>query len=295
MQFILTLFFAIPAVADLALTLPLLIQFFGIQIPPVNVPGYPVLLLAGVIVSISTYLILLVAIIASFAKKKHRFQTFAIALCKRHRQIITVSTTLSLSTFLILFIPSVFPKLMSSDYETSSSMLILMKLLTIAVITTALSYIPPQKGIRILTAIALSIITGFLIWGCVGIVQEFLPRLYGTFTLNDTKAKYIINYDGDYWVTYYEVRNVCQPKQECREVLEKRGNTSITESPVDLKPFIDRSVRITGTFEPINDQVEGTKKKLCIGTGFQKKCAVSTGPGVWHSSPLKIESITTDQ
>lgn len=87
---------------------------------------------------------------------------------------------------------------------------------------------------------------------------------------------------------------MCEPKRECREVLEKRGNTSITESPVDLKTFIDKSVRIKGTFQLINNQVEGSKKQLCIGTGWQKKCSVSTGPGVWHNSPLKIEKIAEE-
>jgi len=294
MHIFLTLFFAIPAIADLILTIPLLMNFFGFQIPTWNIPGYPVLLLAGVIISVVIYFILLINIIATFAHRKHPIQKFFIRLFKQHRQIIVVSATLSISTFLILFVPSVFPWLVTDKYDVSFSAMLLIKLLVITIITGSIKYIPPQKGILALSAIALTIIAGFVIWGCIGLIQEFMPREYNTFTLDNTKGKYIVNYDGDYWVTYYEVRSVCQPKQECREVLEKRGNTSITESPVDLKPFIDKSVRIKGTFQPINNQVEGNNKQLCIGTGWQKKCSVSTGPGVWHSSPLKIEQIEAD-
>jgi hypothetical protein len=209
MKYILSILFAIPAVADIMVTIPLLMSFFGFQIPTWNIPGYPALLLAGVIISVVIYFILLINIIATFIHKKHRLQKFFITLFKQHRQILIVSATLSISTFLILFVPSVFPWLITDSYDISFSAMLLIKLLVITIITGSIKYIPPQKGILALSAIALTIIAGFVIWGCIGLLQEFTPQQYNTFALNDSKAKYIINYDGDYWVTYSILKTKC--------------------------------------------------------------------------------------
>ncbi|NTU74192.1 hypothetical protein HGB07_08705, partial [Candidatus Roizmanbacteria bacterium] len=69
--------------------------------------------------------------------------------------------------------------------------------------------------------------------------------------------------------------------------LEKKGNTSITETPVDLTPYLDKDIEITGSFVPSQGATTGIDKKLCV----KGKCSVSPGPGYWYASPLKIKTI----
>jgi hypothetical protein len=148
-----------------------------------------------------------------------------------------------------------------------------------------------KKKIFELAAIAIGILCmAVFLFVAYSFVEEFMPHYFGTFPLNDTKGKYIINYDGDYWVTYYTRGQVC--RVQCEEEWIKTGNTSVTESPIDLKPYIDMTVTITGDFQKIPSSLSGNDRKLCIGTGLSKSCFVSHGEGVWYYSPLIIKSIS---
>lgn len=120
------------------------------------------------------------------------------------------------------------------------------------------------------------------------ILQEFQPHYYGRFPLNDPKGVYLINYDGEYWLTYYVDTNSCtsNPKQQCIPNFEKKGNTSIEYSPVELASFIDKPVLVTGTFTRIHGPRQ-ENKEYCIST----ECVMGTGPGIWYNSPLRIETI----
>jgi hypothetical protein len=184
---------------------------------------------------------------------------------------ITASTILSLSTFIVLYLES-FP----NPLITISP--IVLKLSIIAISILAIRHVPAIRitsfGVVIFFS-ALIYLTGLFI---VDIFNEFLPHQYFAFPLADPKGSYVINYDGDYWLTYYEAG-------------QKKGNTSITESPEDLKRFIDKSVRIVGEFVPIRGQISGDQKKFCIIDANKKTCHTSTGPGTWYASPLKINSI----
>lgn len=136
-----------------------------------------------------------------------------------------------------------------------------------------------------------------ILFGLLIIISEG-PSLYFTFPLNDTKGRYIVNYDGDYWLTYYDVKKNCQviqDKRQCTDELIKKGNTSIAETNVDLKPFIDKTVIVKGDFIKIIRPLYAKEKELCLNKNSSKICTKSTGPGVWYSSPLKITSIELGQ
>lgn len=124
----------------------------------------------------------------------------------------------------------------------------------------------------------------------VAVYFEFQPQYYFTFNLEHQKGIYIVNYDGDYWLTYYVQEEQCHNTSGvpvCTTDVVKKGNAPIADSPVRLDSLLDRPVRVTGDFTPTNGPISGPDKKMCIaGT-----CSVGTGPGVWHSSPLKIKSI----
>ncbi len=126
-----------------------------------------------------------------------------------------------------------------------------------------------------------------------------MPRYYGTFNLNDKQGRYIMNYDGDYWITYYKVESQCNiifdGNKLCHDILHKQDSSSITETPVDLKPFIDKEVRITGSFTVINGSIINDKKYCIKKNFFQQTCTQSTGPGYWHASPIKIGTIKLDK
>ena len=91
-------------------------------------------------------------------------------------------------------------------------------------------------------------------------------------------------------MTYYHVSRVCTESKignVCKEVYEKLGNAAITASPVDLKPFVDKHVQISGEFVKTQGLLEGRDKKLCI----KQTCDISPGPGQWVSSPITITAI----
>lgn len=142
------------------------------------------------------------------------------------------------------------------------------------------------------------------LWGVVIMftetIPEFRPNVYGQFPLNDKKGVYQINYDGDYWLTYYVQEQYCinqntkkgTLEKVCKINLVKKGNTAIVESPVELKKYLDKPVQIQGSFVKIMPPVppENIYRQFCI-TKPTKSCVSSKGPGTWYFSPLKITSI----
>lgn len=124
---------------------------------------------------------------------------------------------------------------------------------------------------------------------------ENTPDLWSDIsTFTDTNGKYIVNYDGDYWLTYYTDKNTCYKSSvKCDPDWVKTGNASITYSPIPLEPFRDKEVvvharqlRIAG---PQSIDNNFNRKYLCISSPIN--CILSTGPGDWHRSPLIIKSI----
>jgi hypothetical protein len=113
-------------------------------------------------------------------------------------------------------------------------------------------------------------------------------------TFSDTNGKYILNYDGDYWVTYYTDVAQCHAQSvSCLNQWEKAGNTSIAYSPIDLAPFIDKEVIITGEELPLAVSLDNSsldkQKRFCLAS--YTNCYISTGPGVWYRSPLILTTI----
>ena len=124
---------------------------------------------------------------------------------------------------------------------------------------------------------------------------ENKPGLFSDIpTFTDVQGKYIINYDGDYWLTYYTDRNTCYKSSvKCDPDWVKTGNASIIYSPIPLEPFRDKEVIVRARqlriAAPISNDNIINKKDLCIGTPIN--CSFSTGPGVWYRSPLILKSI----
>lgn len=136
----------------------------------------------------------------------------------------------------------------------------------------------------------------------LGFILEYMegPTKYFTFPLDDRKGKYIINYDGDYWLTYYTPIQKCSEPTDgtmpvCEITWRKDGNTSIMETPVDLVQFVDKEVSISGEFKPTYGSIDGEDKQYCVINEEGKKCEVSKGPGIWYSSPLQIKTIELAQ
>lgn len=144
----------------------------------------------------------------------------------------------------------------------------------------------------------MAILLGLLTFFFIIFYDESSPSYYLVFPLDDKAGRYLINYDGDYWLTLYEVQNFCNAESKgkavCKEILIKKGNTSITETRVDLKQYIDVPIHVSGEFvKTYGPTSEG--KQICVGQGFSKECSQSIGPGTWYASPLKIKAITLDK
>jgi hypothetical protein len=242
--------------------------------------------------TIGLFIIFGLSIVASYLYKKFPFLSIFNSLYQKHKWVMAISFLYSYPVFFIL---GVFIK-----YGTITDIFILQTIIFVGlIILSKLRFYVALKVIKISTIFILlvsAIGTGFLL---SAIYAESKPRYYLTFPLDDKKGKYLINYDGDYWLTYYVVKTNCSNQQtaegkekKCSEELIKRGNTSITNSPVDLKPYLDNvPVQIEGTFVPIISPIYGTNKKFCL----LKDCRISNGPGTWYASPIKIESISIDK
>ena len=292
--------FLLPALVDIIFTLPQLFVLFNINgseawgnASLTSIFSTPELFISGIIMSLVLYVITALHLIAVITRSKHRFMAFMHKIYMRFEPYIVISNTLSLSTF-IMMVPSLFPISAITGIIFSNNTAILIKACVIAVITLV-QYVKPNnilKSFGLLWFGAFSLFVGLTLYQ---IYIEFQPEYYGTFPLDDTKGVYKLNYDGDYWLTYYEVKEQCvriANTKKCDSILEKKGNTSIAEAPEELDKYLDRSIRVTGEFIKIDGPEDNiSNKQFCIKTGLLPKCRKSTGPGVWYFSPLKIQSI----
>lgn len=290
------LIFFIPAIADILFTSQIVLSLFNVSIDSWNYDLYPTFLFIGVIVSILLYLLVLLHHFQFLFGIKNRLVLFFDTIYRQYQFPILTSLILSLSTFFFLYLSSFgFSSWVIGDFVIVNLTNLLLKLLAIIILIFVIKVLPQTRLTRAITSLFLLGGIAFATFLLIMILQEFIPQQYFTFPLNDPKGKYVINYDGDYWLTYYLPEQQCtvngEGQQNCIDIWVKKGNTSITESPVELGSFQDRSVLVQGEFVPTHGSIMGDKKKLCLGIGFKKQCMTSTGPGIWYVSPLKIKSI----
>ena len=200
-------------------------------------------------------------------------------LYRDHRRPIAISLAVTITEAVLLF-GLLLPLLAFPIFSAAEGpgLILVIKFILICLALLIPYYLPLNRVTAVglaMVFIGVSAVVGLFIFG---IASEFAPHYYNTFRLDDPRGEYVLNYDGDYWLTYYvDGKNV--------------GNTSITETPVELAPYVGKPLRITGEFMPIQSSLGENGKQLCVGVGIRKHCNVSTGPGVWHASPLKIQTI----
>jgi hypothetical protein len=148
-----------------------------------------------------------------------------------------------------------------------------------------------KKVLNLSAALVLIALTLPIFFVAIGIIQENQPSLYVDINLDDPHGRYVLNYDGDYWLTYYTDTNACYEKinSDCAPVWKKTGNTSVSYAPFPLNPLLDKPVRVKGEFVPISHSlnVGDSGREFCMIT----ECVPSRGPGTWYRSPLKIITI----
>jgi hypothetical protein len=129
-------------------------------------------------------------------------------------------------------------------------------------------------------------------------------RIINSFPLNDAQGRYIVSYDGDYWLTYYIDANRCfETTPPCNQKWEKKGAAPIYSSTVKLDKYLNVPVSVTAAWQAIHYQIPPTTeddflqhpskeyRKFCVQSGLYQECVDSRGPQYWSSSPLLIETI----
>lgn len=293
------LIFIIPAILDLMFLLPQILPPLGweIVLPPVITVISPIYFIGSFLILVLMYLFLIIHNLLGLFKIKNKFANVIQMVYSQNHRLILTSTILTLSTLIPLlfsmFFPMIYPEIEFLSYTLS---MLTIKLFLIVIMVLIVKYLPKSWVTKVLSTSFIGLITGVLMFLMIEVIAEFSPNYYFTFPLDDQKGRYIINYDGDYWLTYYAVQEACistptgQPR--CTEVLTKMGNTSIIESPMKLDTYIDKPVAVTGEFIKTHGSLWGEEKDdLCIGTGWKKECIQSKGEGIWYASPLKIKSI----
>lgn len=146
--------------------------------------------------------------------------------------------------------------------------------------------------VNVFAGLTLIILTLWLMLIAYTFIFSNDPGLYVDIKLDDSHGRYVLNYDGDYWLTYYTDTNACYEKtnSDCAPAWKKTGNTSITDAPFPLDPLLDKPVRVEGEFVPISGPIYAADKGrvFCMNGAT---CVVSNGPGTWYMSPLKIITI----
>lgn len=292
--FIIAVLFLLPALADLAFTYPMLGSVF--RVPNYPAPPFyelfPNIFITGMVMSVLLYAITFFHLLNRLFRSTNKFLRLCDHIYQRFKPYILISIALSISSYAILLPAALSINLLSFIGYSPESALFFK---SIFLITILMLYLRRSHKVVITTGLIVSLVfacfAGFLLYV---IYQESQPDYYYTFKLDDPKARYVINYDGDYWITMYDVKHVCEgsgPGQFCHEVITKIGNTSITEAPEPLEKYRDKAVIVTGEFVPKFGAIYGNNKKFCIKEGWKTTCKVSTGPGSWEASPLKIKTI----
>lgn len=250
-----------------------------------------------------TYIFFILYILSTFIKKQNRISNIFSDIYHKNEKIILVSIIFTASSvipiFASAFLPSVIPDFYkATEYVGFNNFYFILKLICAFVIFLVVKIIIKTGLGKAFIACFVGALLSVLIFFIIQVFEEFSPSHYLTFPLDDKKGRYLINYDGDYWLTYYDVQKSCMAQSHgenvCKEVLIKKGNSSITETPVDLKQYIDVPIHVSGEFVKTHGSTyEG--KQICAGKGFSKECSPSTGPGTWYASPLKIKTITPDK
>lgn len=286
---LLKVFFLIPAAVDVIYCIQIISASLQIYwIIPVN--GFELIFLSGMAISIIIYALIVFHNLLTLLNVKRKIAVRYEAFYRHYRIFIKISAVLSASTAITIFIPSFgFFRLDSFDSA------ILMKISAILLLVILLS---TSSYNRIMQLLSGSLFIGTLIFISLflyGLLQEFIPHQYFTFPLNDPHGRYVLNYDGDYWLTYYEIKQSCTDTpegiQRCKVEQIKKGNTAITEAPEELSKYLDQAVKVEGDFIATHGLFSRGGKEFCINRKGNKACHESTGPGYWHASPLIITSI----
>ena len=200
---------------------------------------------------------------------------------------------------MILFCGTFLAAILGWDFYWSLSPIVLLLILYIGGFGTYMLFrklfltfpIWLNKVLNIFAALFLVAITLPILYIASEFIQENQPSLYVDIILDDPHGRYVLNYDGDYWLTYYTDTNACYEKinSDCAPVWKKTGNTSISYAPFPLDPLLDKPVRVMGEFVPISHSLDigDTGREFCMIT----ECVPSRGPGTWYRSPLKISTI----
>ena len=297
--------FFLPALAALIFSINDLYFFFDPDFtfspPPLywQVTGY--IFLAGFVFALIAYIILLISLIHLLGNIKNKFFVWTYSFFKTYRLSIITSIilfTAGTSFLFVGFASSLFPTDDTSinRYQMIGWLSYFIKYASILVLYLLFRYYFNKKTTQIFLSFVTTISFAFATYLFTMLMLDFLPEYFLTFNLNDTKGKYIMNYDGDYWITYYAVEKKCMKndagKEQCNEILHKKFSSAVTESPVELTPFVDKEVRVTGSFAPLYGWFSRRKKELCIKKNFlQKECKKTTGPGYWVASPIILDSI----
>jgi len=200
---------------------------------------------------------------------------------------------------MILFCGTFLAAILGWDFYWSLSPIVLLLILYIGGFGTYMLFrklfltfpIWLKKVLNIFAALFLVAITLPILYIASEFIQENQPSLYVDIILDDPHGRYVLNYDGDYWLTYYTDTNACYEKinSDCAPVWKKTGNTSISYAPFPLDPLLDKPVRVMGEFVPISHSLDigDAGREFCMIT----ECVPSRGPGTWYRSPLKISTI----
>lgn len=122
-----------------------------------------------------------------------------------------------------------------------------------------------------LSTLRQKVVFSFVTISCIvylGIVGFFLSNITNegpiqAFPFDDKKATYTVqNIDGYYWINYNSPSNenkftncrTYQTKELCEEGVNHDVSVYVATSRVDLKPFVDKKVKIQGEFIDTNKQ-----------------------------------------
>lgn len=153
-----------------------------------------------------------------------------------------------------------------------------------------------QRIVCFLVSLGCIIYVGFVGFVLLDTLNE---RPIQAFPFNDNQATYTVedeDIDGYYWLHYNSPSNLnkftnCRidpakenpSKEECEEIINHDARALVASSPVDLKPFVGKHVRLQGEFINTNKRcIADVCKSLNNFTGIKIK-SISDIPDNWQS------------